>query len=157
MTLAPRFILVRNLGLLNHPLALILPWIAGGQVLSTWLMRTYFQSIPAELFEAARIDGASDLHVFRLVAVPLARPMLATIAISTLIGTWNDLIWPLVTISDRRWMPLAQGLVQFSSSFETEWGPLFAGYVIASLPLLVVFIFTARYFVAGLTSGAIKA
>ncbi len=157
LTLAPRFILVRNLGLLNHPLALILPWIAGGQVLSTWLMRTYFQSIPAELFEAARIDGASDLHVFRLVAVPLARPMLATIAISTLIGTWNDLIWPLVTISDRRWMPLAQGLVQFSSSFETEWGPLFAGYVIASLPLLVVFTFTARYFVAGLTSGAIKA
>ncbi len=157
LTLAPRFILIRDLNLLNHPLALILPWISGGQVLGTWLMRTHFRSLPQELFDAAYIDGAADRHVFWLVALPLARPMLAAIAISTLISTWNDLIWPMVTISKRELMPLAQGLVQFSSSFETEWGPLFAGYVIASLPLFVVFIFTVKHFVAGLTSGAIKA
>ena len=73
-------------------------------------------------------------------------------AITSLIATWNDLIWPLVTITSREWMPLAQGLVQFSSSFETEWGPLFAGYVIASIPLLIVFMFALRQFVSGLDS-----
>jgi ABC-type glycerol-3-phosphate transport system permease component len=83
--------------------------------------------------------------------------MLATVTITSLIATWNDLIWPLVTISDRKWMPLAQGLVQFSASFETDWGPLFAGYVIASLPLLVIFIVAMKQFISGITSGAIKA
>ena len=157
LTLAPRFVLMRDLQLLNQPLALIVPWTSTGIVLATWLMRSYFESLPQELFDAAHVDGAADRHVFLLVALPLARPMLATIAITSLIGTWNDLIWPLVTISDRKWIPLSLGLVQFSSSFETEWGPLFAGYVIASIPLLIVFIFALRHFVSGLTAGALKA
>jgi ABC-type glycerol-3-phosphate transport system permease component len=157
LTLAPRFVLVRNLGLLNQPLALIVPWTSTGLVLSTWLMRSYFESIPQGLFDAAKVDGASDRQVFLSIALPLARPMLATVAITSLISTWNDLIWPLVTITNRNWMPLAQGLVQFSSSFETEWGPLFAGYVIASIPLLIVFMFALRQFVSGITAGAIKA
>ncbi len=157
LTLAPRFVLVRNLGILNQPLALIIPWTSTGLVLSTWLMRSYFESIPQALFDAAKVDGAADRQVFAQIALPLARPMLATVAITSLIATWNDLIWPLVTITSREWMPLAQGLVQFSSSFETEWGPLFAGYVIASIPLLIVFMFALRQFVSGLTAGAIKA
>lgn len=157
LTLAPRFVLIRNLGLLNQPLALIVPWTSAGLVLSTWLMRSYFESIPQGLFDAAKVDGATDPQVFTSIAMPLARPMLATVAITSLIATWNDLIWPLVTITNRNWMPLAQGLVQFSSSFETEWGPLFAGYVIASIPLLIVFMFALRQFVSGITAGAIKA
>ena len=157
LTLAPRFIVVRDLGLVNTPFALIIPWVSSGLVLSTWLMRSYFESLPQELFDAAYVDGATDWQVFLFVSAPLARPMIATVAMTTLISTWNDLIWPLVTITDRPLMPLAQGLVQFSSSFETEWGPLFAGYVISSIPLLVVFVFAMRQFISGLTSGAIKA
>ena len=157
LTLAPKFILVRDLKLLNQPFGLILPWLSSGLVISTWLMRSHFESLSQELFDAAYIDGASDRQVFLWLAVPLARPMLATVTITSLIATWNDLIWPLVTITDRKWMPLAQGLVQFSSSFETDWGPLFAGYVIASLPLLVIFIVAMKQFISGLTSGAIKA
>ena len=157
LTLAPRFVLVRDLGILNQPLALIIPWTSTGLVISTWLMRSYFESLPQALFDAATVDGAGDRQVFTLIALPLARPMLATVAITSLISTWNDLIWPLVTITNRDLMPLAQGLVQFSSSFETEWGPLFAGYVIASIPLLIVFMFALRQFVSGLTVGAIKA
>ena len=157
LTLAPKFVLVRDLQLLNQPLGLILPWLSAGLVISTWLMRSYFESMSQDLFDAAYIDGASDPQVFLWLAVPLARPMLATVAITSLIATWNDLIWPLVTISDRQWMPLAQGLVQFSSSFETDWGPLFAGYVIASLPLLFIFVVAMKQFISGLTSGAIKA
>ncbi len=157
LTLAPRFVLIRDLDLVNTPLALVVPWISGGIVLATWLMRNYFESQPPELFDAAHVDGAADWQVFLWVSIPLARPMLATVAITTLISTWNDLIWPLVTITDRQYMPLAQGLVQFSSSFETEWGPLFAGYVISSIPLLMVFAVALRQFISGLTSGAVKA
>ena len=157
LTLAPRFIMVRDLGLLNTPFALIIAWVSSGLVLSTWLMRSYFESLPQELFDAARVDGAADRQVFFYVSLPLARPMIATVAMTTLIATWNDLIWPLVTITDRSTMPLAQGLMQFSSSFETEWGPLFAGYVISSIPLLLVFVVAMRQFISGLTSGAVKA
>jgi ABC-type glycerol-3-phosphate transport system permease component len=157
LTLAPRFIMVRDLGLLNTPFALIIAWVSSGLVLSTWLMRTYFESLPQELFDAAHVDGAADWQVFLFVSMPLARPMIATVAMTTLIGTWNDLIWPLVTITDKDTMPLALGLMQFSSSFETDWGPLFAGYVISSIPLLIVFVFAMRQFISGLTSGAVKA
>lgn len=157
LTLAPRFVMVRDFGLVNTPFALIIVWVSAGLVLSTWLMRSYFESLPQELFDAAYVDGAADWQVFWHVSVPLARPMIATVAMTTLISTWNDLIWPLVTITDRDTMPLAQGLMQFSSSFETEWGPLFAGYVISSIPLLLVFVVAMRQFISGLTSGAVKA
>ena len=109
LTLAPRFVLVRDLGLVNTPFALISVWVSGGLVLSTWLMRSYFESLPPELFDAAYVDGAAEWQVFIYVSVPLARPMIATVAMTTLIGTWNDLIWPLVTITDKDLMPLAQG------------------------------------------------
>ena len=112
----------RPLGFVNTPMALISVWVSGGLVLSTWLMRSYFESLPQELFDAAYVDGAAERQVFVYVSLPLARPMIATVAMTTLIGTWNDLIWPLVTITDRAKMPLAQGLMQFSSSFETDWG-----------------------------------
>lgn len=157
LTLAPRFIIVRDLGILNTPFALIIPWLSSGLVLSTWLMRSYFEALPQELFDAAYVDGAAEWQVFIWVSLPLAGPMIATVAMTTLISTWNDLIWPLVTITERSRMPLAQGLMQFSSSFETEWGLLFAGYVISSIPLLIVFVFAMRQFISGLTSGAIKA
>ena len=157
LTLAPRFVLVRDLGMVNTPLALISVWVSGGLVLSTWLMRSYFESLPGELFDAAYVDGAAEWQVFTYVSVPLARPMIATVAMTTLISSWNDLIWPLVTITDRSKMPLAQGLMQFSSAYETDWGTLFAGYVISSIPLLCVFAVAMRQFISGLTSGAVKA
>lgn len=156
LTLAPRFVLIRDLGFLNKPQALILPWIASGLVIGTWLMRNYFESIPKELFEAVRIDGGSEIDAFRMIAMPLALPMVMTVAINSLLATWDDLIWPLVTITDPDQMPLTVGLLRFSSGFETQWGTLFAGYVISAIPLLIVFVFSARQFVAGLTSGAIK-
>ncbi len=157
LTLAPRFVLVRDLGMVNTPFALISVWVSGGLVLSTWLMRSYFESLPQELFDAAYVDGAAEWQVFIYVSAPLARPMIATVAMTTLISTWNDLIWPLVTITDKSQMPLALGLMQFSSDFETDWGTLFAGYVISSIPLLCVFAVAMRQFISGLTSGSIKA
>jgi raffinose/stachyose/melibiose transport system permease protein len=115
--------------------------------------------LPEELFESARIDGASMWHLYSRIAVPLSMPILVTIAIMNILGTWNDYIWPLVTIPDGHRWTISVGIVSFGSQYMgmENWGPMFAGYVIASVPLIILFLFTMRYFIAGLTSGAIKA
>jgi multiple sugar transport system permease protein len=156
LTLVPSFILVRNLGLLNTRWALILPYIAGGEVLTVFILRTFFASLPEELFEAARIDGASDLQIFLRIGLPLTRAAFGTVAILQLVGVWNDYIWPSVVIADDSLRTLVVGLVYFQQRSGTDWGPLMAGYTIAALPLLVVFAFTTRYFIEGLTVGALK-
>jgi len=159
--LVPRFVIIKRLGLIDTYWALILPYIAIGQVMGIFLLRTFFESIPGDLFDAARIDGAGDFRSFSSVAVPLCKPTMATVAIITVQFTWNDLIWPLVVISDDKLKPLTIGLLTFQSQFSTysmtRWGPLFAGYVVASLPLLALFMVASRTFVRGLTTGALKA
>ncbi len=159
LTLVPAFLLVKSFGLLNTYGALILPYIAGGQVFAIFILRSFIASLPEELFEAARLDGATTWQTFRYVAIPLSKPILVTIAIMNILGTWNDYIWPLVTTPDGKLWTISVGIVTFSNSFRglENWGPMFAGYVIASIPLVVLFMFTMRYFIAGLTSGAIKA
>jgi ABC-type glycerol-3-phosphate transport system permease component len=156
LTLVPSFLLVRNLGILNTRWALILPYVAGGEVLTVFILRSFFANLPEELFEAARIDGASDLQIFLRIGLPLTRAALGTVAILQLIGVWNDYIWPSIVISDDSLRTLVVGLVFFQQRTGTDWGPLMAGYTIAALPLLVVFAFTTRYFIEGLTVGALK-
>ena len=150
----PLFILIRNLGLVNTRLALILPYIAGGVVLATFLMRTFFQQIPDELFEAAHIDGAGGLQMYWRITLPLSGPIIGTIALLTLINVWNDYFWPLVTITDDSLRTVTTGLAFLQGQYITLWGPLFAGYVVASLPLLILFSLASRYFIAGL-GGAV--
>jgi len=159
LTLVPAFLLIKSFGLLNTLWALVLPYISGGQIFGIFILRSFIASLPEELFESARLDGASTLQTFTQIAIPLSKPILVTVAIMNLLGTWNDYIWPLVTIADGRRWTVSVGVVSFGSQYMglESWGPMFAGYVIASLPLLVLFVFTMRYFIAGLTSGAIKA
>lgn len=159
LTLVPAFLLVKNLGLLNTYWALIMPYIAGGQIFAIFVLRSFIASLPEELFEAARLDGASTWQAFQRIALPLSKPILVTIAIMNILGTWNDYIWPLVTTPDGELWTVSVGIVTFTNSFRglENWGPMFAGYVIASIPLTILFTFTMRYFIAGLTSGAIKA
>lgn len=156
LTLVPSFVLVRNLGLLDTRWALVLPYIAGGEVLSVFILRAFFANLPEEIFEAARIDGASDLQIFLRIGVPLTRAALGTVAILQLISIWNDYIWPSVVIADDSLRTLVVGLVFFQQRAGTDWGPLMAGYTIAALPLLVVFALTTRHFMEGLTVGALK-
>jgi len=159
LTLVPAFLLVKTLGLMNTYWALILPYIAGGQIFAIFVLRSFIASLPEELFEAARLDGASTMQAFRNIVIPLSKPILVTIAIMNVLGTWNDYIWPLVTIPDSKLWTISVGIVTFGSSFRglESWGPMFAGFVIASVPMVILFLFTMRYFIAGLTSGAIKA
>lgn len=156
LTLIPRFLLVRDLGLLNTRWALILNYVAGGQIFAIFILRSFFASLPEEFFEAARIDGASEIQCFVKILLPLSKPILITIAIMNLINTWNNYIWPLVTLSDDKLWTIPLGLFAFQGRYATLWGPLFAGYLIASIPLIVLFFFTMRYFIAGLSSGALK-
>ncbi|MCC6444487.1 MAG: carbohydrate ABC transporter permease [Armatimonadetes bacterium] len=144
-------------GLLNSRWALILPYISGGQVFAIFILRSFIANLPEELFEAARLDGASELAVFARLVLPLSKPILGTIAIMNILSTWNDYVWPLIVLSDDSRKTLTIGLAFFQGAYATTYGPLMAGYVIASLPLLILFLFTMRYFIEGLTSGALKA
>lgn len=157
LTLVPQYALVHHLGLLNTRWALILPYWAGGQVFGIFLLRSFLSGIPEDLFEAARIDGATDWRLYWNIALPLCRPIMATLAILNVIGTWNDLIWPLVALAGKPGLEnLTVGLTMFQQEYFTNYGPLFAGYIIASLPLLVLFLLASRQFVEGLSSGSIK-
>ena len=156
MTLIPSFVLVKDLGLMNTYWAMILPWIASGQVFAMFILRTFFESLPKELFDAARIDGASEWQGYWRIALPLSKSMLGVAAILNILGTWNNLIWPYLTIQRQTLLPLTPGLWAYQTEYFTRYGLTMAGLLIGSIPLVILFIFTSRWFVAGLTSGAIK-
>jgi ABC-type glycerol-3-phosphate transport system permease component len=158
LTLIPSFVLVRQLGLLDTPWALILPWTAGGQVFGIMLCRSYFSTIPNELFEAGRIDGASELSLYARVALPLSWPILITLSIMHFIGTYNDFIWPLVTVTDPAKQVVGVGLRQFVNQFGVvDIGAQMAGYAVSVIPLLILFTFGMKYYIQGVTAGALKA
>jgi len=158
LTLIPCFVLVRQLGLVDTSWVLILPWSAGGQVFGILLCRSFFASLPQELFDAARIDGASEFDLYSRMALPLSWPILVTLAIMHLVSTYNDFIWPLVTISSPSRQVVSVGLTQFTSQYGvTDWGPRMAAYTIATIPLVILFVFGMRYYIRGITSGAVKA
>jgi ABC-type glycerol-3-phosphate transport system permease component len=158
LTLTPTFVLVHQIGIANSPLALILPWAAGGQVLGIFLCRSFIASLPQELFEAGRIDGATEWQLWYMIAVPLSWPILMTIAILTMVADYNDFIWPLLAIADDSKQVVSVGLYQFTSSTGiVDYGPLMAACAISAVPLVVAFFFGMRYFMQGITSGAIKA
>lgn len=120
------------------------------------LLRTFFSSLPNELFNVAQIDGANDFQIYRHVALPLSKGILATLAILRFQQIWNDLIWPLITISTDAKRTITTGLFYFQDGSQTQYGAMFAGYLIVSIPLLLLFAFSMKQFMAGMTAGAIK-
>lgn len=156
LLLVPRYVVTSQLHLLGNYLGLIIPYISFGSIFAIFVLRTFFASVPGELIEAARMDGASHFTIFWRIMIPLSKPILATLAIIQLIRVWNDFIWPFVVISKKSQYTLALILKTFSSDFGTQWGLIMACYVMASLPLLLVFALASKQFIKGLTSGAIK-
>ena len=156
LTLVPSFVLIRDLRLIDTHWSLILPWIAGGQLIGILILRAFFESLPGEMFDACRIDGASDWQIYWRVALPLTRSMLGVVAVLNILGTWNNLIWPTLTLSERRMWPLTPGLYSYMEQYYTSYGRVMAGLLLGSVPLVILFVFTSRLFVEGLTSGAIK-
>src|SRR4030095_1603288 len=118
--------------------------------------RRFFLSLPKELEEAAKIDGCSAIGTFVRIVLPLAKPAMATLAIFTLLGSWNDLVWPLIAISDDRLYTLQVGLTTFQGTRRTQFELLMAGNVVATTPLILGFILAQRWFVASMTFSGIK-
>lgn len=156
VTLQPLLIMMQRIGLANSIWALVPPYIAFGLPFQIFVMRGFFRLIPGELIEAARLDGASELTIFRKIMLPLSLPALATLFIIDSLSTWNEFLIALVMINakDSRTVPL--GLLQFQGEFSTQYTLLMAGIVISIVPVIAIFIFLQRYFVAGLTGGALK-
>jgi len=156
MNLVPLFILMRNLNLLNSLLGLATLYAVGGQVFCVFVLRNFIEDIPEDLFEAAEVDGAGAFQqVFRIV-VPMSGSILGTLAILQFLGAWNNFIQPLIFISDEYKQLLPVGLMRLDGEYVKQWGEMMAGFSIAAIPLVLIFIFTMRLFVKGLTAGAIK-
>lgn len=155
VTLVPLFVLVANMGLVNTYGGLILPFLA--TPFGVFLMRQFFLAMPDELIDAARVDGASEARIFLQVVMPLAKPALATLAILTFLGSWNNFLWPLVvaTTEDKYTLPVALALYSTGQN-RTDYGLLLAGAVVVVVPVLVLFLLLQRYFVQGVAMTGIK-
>jgi multiple sugar transport system permease protein len=155
LNMIPTFMVMDLLGWLDQPRALYVPGAAGA--LGIFLMRQYIASaIPRDLIDAARMDGCGELRVFASVVLPLCGPALGTLGLITFINAWNNFVGPLVVMRGVEHYTVPLALRSMQSPNNTEWGALMAGSAIAMLPLLVVFVFSARRLVAGLTAGAVR-
>lgn len=151
----PAFLLVSRLGLINSFAALFLTYLSWCPV-GMFILHGFFKSLPEELLDAARVDGASSLRVFWQIALPLAKPALATVAIFYFVWVWNDFIYPLLYLQDDRMSTIPLGLMLFRGQYQTNWGLQAAALSIASfVPLLFYLLFQDK-FVKGVTAGALK-
>ncbi len=154
LLMVPTYVMFSRVGLVDTLGAAIVPWLAS--VFGIFLMRQFFLSLPRELEEAALIDGCTPMTAFWRVVLPLARPALATLAIFTLMGSWNDLVWPLIAINDPQVFTLQLGITNFQGSRRTDWSLLMAGNVVATLPLTAFFLVAQRQFIATMTFSGVK-
>ncbi len=155
VTMIPRFLLFRELGWYNHLTALIAPTFLG-DAFFIFLLRQFFLSIPEELSEAARLDGLGEWGIFWKIILPLSKPALATVALFQFIATWNDFGGPLLYLNDPSRFPLAYGLEQFVSSYSDQTHLLMAAAVLFTLPVIVLFLFTQRTFLRGISTAGLK-
>jgi multiple sugar transport system permease protein len=154
VTVIPLFIVTNRLGLTDTLLAVILPGTANA--FGIFLMRQYIQTLPSELEEASRIDGASEWQVFWHVILPLARPALGALAIFTFVRHWNDFLWPLIALTRPQNYTLTVGVANLQGEFATDYGVIFAGATLAALPMIVFFFIFQRQFLEGVRMGAVK-
>jgi raffinose/stachyose/melibiose transport system permease protein len=154
--LAPLFTLVNQLGLINSYVGIILPYLAFGVPYQVFILHGFFGEIPKELSEAALVDGASHLTIFRRIFLPISLPVLAALLILDFVATWNEFAMALVILQDNSKWTLPLGLMSFQSQFSNDYGQLNAAIVMTVLPATVVYLIFQRYFVSGLTSGAVK-
>jgi ABC-type glycerol-3-phosphate transport system permease component len=159
LTLIPLVLDIRHFGLLNNYFGLILPYVAGGQAFAIFVFRGFIEGLPSELFEAARVDGAGELYQFLRIVLPLSIPVMITIALLNITGIWGDYVFPSLIMSiSNSTVAMAIGNFQPPPSVVSVniVNLQFAAYTLASIPMILLFLFFMRHFVAGITSGAIK-
>lgn len=159
LTLISRYELVNDFNLINTRLGVILPSIAGSLPFSIFLLKTFFNGVSKELFEAAEIDGATDFDIYFRIVLPLSKPIISALMIMQFIGSWNDYLWPSLVLINEDLHTLPVGLVRFTKNYYLMtggYGAPFASYIISSIPLVILFALTSKQFIKGLTSGAFK-
>jgi raffinose/stachyose/melibiose transport system permease protein len=154
--LIPLYGLLRSLRMHNTYFALIVPYTAFRLPLITLLIRTFFLSIPKEIEESATLDGCSDFQTYAYIFLPMSRPILITGTILTAYYAWNEFLFAIIFIDSGRYRTIPAGLMSFRDALQTEWGPLLAGMVISSLPLVIFFVSVQKYFIRGMLSGSVK-
>ena len=154
VAMIPLFALVKELGLVSTYGGVIVPAMAS--IFGIFLVRQYALSIPEDLLEAARMDGASEWRIFRSIVVPLLKPILITLGILTFLGTWNDFMWPLIVLSDQNLYTLPVALAGLSREYVQDNELMMAGAVITVMPVLILFLALQRYYIAGILSGSVK-
>ena len=154
VTLIPAFVLMRWLGWIDTPLALIVPGLSSA--FGTFLLRQFFLTIPRELEDAAKIDGEGLFGIYWRIILPLSKPALATLAVFTFLGSWNDFLWPFVVINTPENMTLPVGLSFLQQNYTTQWPQLMAGSTMSLVPVIIVFLLAQRYFVEGITLTGLK-
>ncbi|MBI5290267.1 MAG: carbohydrate ABC transporter permease [Chloroflexi bacterium] len=156
MLIIPQFMLAKTLGLRNSLTGLVLVYTAMNIPLNTFLLRGFFEELPRELEEAVLIDGGGHFTIFTRMALPLSTPALATVAIFTFLAAWDEFTWALTAIDDATKRTLPVAIATFQGEHLTQWGLVFAASLVAILPVIIVFVTLQRYFVKGLTSGAVR-
>ena len=154
VAMVPLFLMLKQLGLVNSYGGVIVPAMAS--IFGIFLVRQYALSIPDELLEVARIDGASELRIFRSVVVPLLKPIIVTLAVFTALGTWNDFMWPLIVLNDSELYTLPVALASLSREHVQDNELMMAGAVLTVLPVLLLFLSLQRYYLQGLLLGSVK-
>lgn len=155
-SIVPLFVLINKLGLYNTRLGYMLPQINGGLALGLFILRPFFENIPKDLEDAARIDGCGRVGIWWHVAIPLARPALAVVALFTALNVWNEFILAQLVLQNPNLMPLQLGLVKFWGGAITEYPLLMAGMTLSVVPIIIAYIFLQRHIIAGVTAGAVK-
>ncbi|PTE06916.1 carbohydrate ABC transporter permease [Mesorhizobium helmanticense] len=156
LAIIPLFIQLDSLGLVDSYLGLVLVYVAMGIPSAVFIMTGFLRTLPRELEESARMDGASELRIMRSIMLPLARPALVIVAIQNAVPIWNDFFFPLVLITSDNLKTLPQGLTVFVGEFTTDWGVLFTGLTLAALPITLLYVVLSKQFISGITQGAVK-
>ena len=154
--MVPTFKLISSLGLYNSFWSVILLGAAGGQAFTIYVLRNFIEDVPQDLFDAAEVDGCSMVGQIRNIVVPLTMPIIGVLAVLKIIGEWNNFVSPLILIRDNHKQMIGVALLYLEGEYTKNWGELMAGYTIASIPLILLFIFCMRLFIRGLSEGAIK-
>jgi alpha-1,4-digalacturonate transport system permease protein len=154
VTLAPKYLVISTLGWNNNLLGVIIPTVASPT--AVFLLRQYMLTLPDELLDAARVDGASEWYIYWRIIMPLSTPALATLAIFSVMWRWNDFLWPLIVLTENEKFTLQVALNLFQGQFDVQWGYLLAMTVLSLLPITIIFAFLQRYISTGIATTGLK-
>ncbi|WP_027965355.1 carbohydrate ABC transporter permease [Halalkalibacillus halophilus] len=154
LLMIPVYVISLELGLQNTYLGMVLPHIT--TAFGVFLMRQAFITIPYELDESARMDGANAFQIWRKILMPLVKPSMVTLALFTFVSAWGDFLWPLIIVSDQSMYTLPLGLNMLSGTFTSDWRLIAAGAIISMLPIIIIFLALQRFFISGAMKGAVK-